>query len=527
MRITKWPDISQVGVVKDVRDIDLPLNAWTDARYARFTDGAIERMQGHDETLAGCPIAPYWAMHCFDSALQSHWLVAGLGKVYDFAGVTWTDISKAATTYNATPTDIWNGGVLGNIPVVNNGVEVPQMWAPVSSGQLLVDLSSWPATHRAKVIRPFKEFLFALDVTESGTRFQHRVLVSHPAAPGAVPSSWDASDATKDVYTKDLTDFGQGRLLDCLGMRDVNILYKERSAWGMQFIGGKDKWRLFNIFDEVGLLDTHCVVAFANSSQHFLATGDDVVFHNGSSPTSILTKRMRRWLQRNLDPTNYRLSFSVHNQQQTECWFCFAMIGATKVNMALVWNYRYNTVGLRPLDSYSFIASGQIPTNVSDSWDGGTPGSWDSDFTSWDTFTHPPFIRRLLGVRPTGQLLHHIDFTEQASGADYEAYVERTGLDAIGADNQGEPIRDRALNRLIKRIYIRAEGSPFEVWIATQEIAGGSFTWVNEGTFTPGTDEFIDVEKSTRLWGIRFRSLGGGTWKINSFEPDIEPLGQF
>lgn len=519
-------DPAQYGVIRDVKDYRLPPNAWTDSRMVRFQDGALIRMPGHLEALQGCPIQPYWGMHVFDTAKQSHWIIAGLGKVYEYSSGIYTEITKLATTYTATATELWNGGVLGNIPVINNAHEKPQMWAPVNSAQRLVDLSNWPATHVAAVVRPFKNFLFALDITEGGVRFQHRVRVSHPAVPGAVPSSWDDTDPTKDVYVNDLSDFGQGPLLDCLPMRDVNILYKERSTWGMQFVGGRAKWRLFSILEESGILDTNCAVQFAENSQHFVCTGEDIIYHNGQSPTSILTKRERKWLLQNMDTANFNKSFAVHNMQEGECWFCFPLSGSSDVNFAVVWNYRENLTYFRPLDIYSFIATGQIPSISSDPWDADM-GSWDSDLTPWDQFTHPSYIRRLLAFKPSSSKLFHMDFTEQADGVNFDAYVERTGLDVIGANSQGEAMRDRERMRLIRRVFMNAEGAPFEVWIATQQEQEGAFSWSNEGTFTPGIDKFIDVGKSTLLWGIRFRSISNASWRINGFEPDIEPLGDY
>jgi hypothetical protein len=521
-----WPNIAQFGVIRDRKDFDLPVNAWSDARNVRFRDGAIDRMKGYSEALQGSPIAPYWLMHVFDRGGISHWLVAGLEEVYDYSNGLYSNITKAATVYGANERDKWNGGVLGNIPIINNGFDKPQMWAPVDGTQKLVDLSNWPANHTARVVKPFKNFLFALDVTESGTRFQHRVRVSHPAVPGAVPSSWDDTDPTKDVYVNDLSDFGQGPLLDCYPLRDVNILYKERSCWGMQYVGGRSKWRLFSILEKNGILTTHCATPFLENSMHFVATGQDIITHNGQTPQSVLHARMRQWLLANIDPISYQLSFCCENEQEGECLFCFPLIGSTTVNMALVWNYRDNTVTLRPLDDYTFIAPGQIPQVSSDPWDSDTE-SWDDDLTPWDQFTHPPHIGRLLGAKPATSKLFHIDFTETADGQSFESYVERTGLDVYGASPEGEPLRSRSIEKLIRRVYIQAEGSPFEVWIAVADKVEGPYSWANQGIFTPGTDEYIDVGLSARLWGIRFRSLGSGNWKIIDFQPDVEPLSEF
>lgn len=521
-----WPSIAKLGIVRDVKDYLLPLNAWTEGRGIRFQDEGIVRSKGYQEVMQGCPVAPYWLLHAFDLARESHWLVAGLGKVYDYSAGGYTEITKLATTYGAEEDTIWNGGLLGNIPVINNGRDKPQMWAPIASATRLVDLSNWPATHLATVVKPFKEFLFALDITEGGTRFPHRVRISHPAAPGSVPSSWDDTDPTKSVYAKDLSEYAGGFVLDCQGLGPYCIVYKEHSTHYFQFIGGANKWKNDVIFDKIGILDTHCVVPFAQNAQHFVMTGDDVIYHNAQAPTSILTKRGRRWLQANLSASTYKRSFCVHNEAEGECWFCFPTEGSSWPTLALIWNYRENTVTYRELDNVSFISGGSVQQSVGDTWDTDVD-SWDADLTPWDTFTHPPFITRLVGAKPTASKHFHFDMTEQADGSNFRAYVERTGLDAIGVTRDGEIIRNREAMRFLRRIYIQAQGAPFDVWIATQQENDGAVTWQNEGTFTPGSDQFVDIGRSTKLWGMRFESQANASWTIEGLEPDIEPLGEY
>lgn len=526
MRIP-WPSLSEYGIIRDVKDFLLPPNAWTEGRGVRFQDNSIVRQTGHVEIFPGSPIDPYWLQHTFDIAGESHWMVAGLTNVYDYSSGAYHDITKAATTYNTDPTRLWNGGMIGNIPVINNGVEKPQMWAPVSAGQRLVDLTNWPATHTARVLRAFKDFLVALDITEGGVRFPQRIRISHPAEPGTIPDSWDDLDPTKLVYVNDISDFGAGNVLDAGPLGSILVVYKERATFVFQFVGGAEPWRKDDSFTESGILATGCFVPFAQGMQHFVLTGQDLIFHGGQQPTSILTKRGRRWLMANIDTTNYARSFCVHNTLEGECWACIPLIGSDRPNLAVVWNYREMTLSYRDLDQFSHIAGGVVEQSlIDDSWDSDDE-SWDSDTTSWDAFTHPPFIRRLVAAKPTTRKFFHLDVAYKSDQINYSSYVERTGLDIIGVSKTGQLVRNREVMRLIKRIYIQASGSPFNVWIQTQQDIEGPITWSLEGTFTPGVDKFVDVLKPSQLWGIRFESIGEGAFTISGFEPDIEPLGEF
>lgn len=521
-----WPSLSEHGIIRDVKDLLLPPNAWTEGRGVRFQDNSIVRQTGHVEALAGAPIDPYWLQHTFDLAGESHWIVAGLAAVYDYSSDVYTDITKAATSYSTDPDLLWNGGMIGNIPIINNGVQKPQMWAPVSAAQRLVDLTNWPATHTARVIRTFKEFLVALDITEGATRFPQRIRISHPAAAGQVPSSWDDLDPTKLVYVNDISDFGAGNCLDCGPLGSVLVVYKERGTFVFQFVGGAEPWRKDDSFTESGILATGCFVPFAQAMQHFVLTGQDLIHHNGQFPTSILTRKGRRWLMANIDPTNYVRSFCAHNALEGECWACIPLNGSDRPNLAIVWNYRENSITYRDLDQFSHIAGGVVPQIDDGDWDSDEE-SWDSDLSSWDAFTHPPFIRRLVAAKPATRKLFHLDMGNQVAGVNFRAYIERTGLDVIGVTKDGQLVRNQEVMRLIRRIYIKATGNPFDVWIATQQEIEGPIVWQKEGTFIPGTHKFVDVGRSTQLWGIRFESTDNGDWTIHGFEPDIEPLGEF
>lgn len=522
-------DLTKYGVIRDVEDYLLPPNAWTDSRNVRLHDGRIERMGGSKAVLDPPSVAPYWLLHTSNAAKQSHWLYAGLTKVYTFTSGAHTDISRAVGgPYAATADGLWNGGLLPGIPVINNSVDAPQMWNPVSAATPLAILTNWPATDRCAIIRAFKNYLFALDMTVGGTRFPHRLKISHPADPGSVPSSWDETDPTKDVISRDIGDEESYGLVDAVRLGSLMMLYKDRSTHYAQFIGGTQKWKTDVLFDQSGLLADHCCVAFAQGRQHFLHTGDDVIVHNGQERQSVLEKRDRRWLLSNMDTTNYGRSFCVHYAEQGECWFCFPGAGATWPNLALVYNFLDGDVTFRELDAASFIAPGQIPLETSDPWDSDA-GSWDSDTTPWDELAHQPFVRRLLQAKPDATKLFHLEATSQFNGVDINAYVERTGLDLIGMTPAGEVVRDQRSLRIIRGIWLNATGQPIQVQVAIQAEIGGSIAWQAPQTFTPGVDEKVEFDEglNTRLFGVRFSMPVAGSCSIQSYRVDVEPTGQF
>lgn len=520
-------NLAQHGVIKDIKDHLLPPNAWTDARNVRFFDGKVQKMLGSAQALGTPGIAPYWLLHTYTQDKESAWLYPGLAKIYSFASAAHNNITRAVGgDYSANADLLWNGGVLGGIAVLNNSIDVPQQWVGTTGATLCADLSNWNSNWRARVVRPFKNFLFACDVTESGTRYIHRVRISHPAVPGAVPPTWDETDPTKDAIVRELSDVDAGGCLDAVPLRDLMVIYKERATHGFQFIGGVLKWRSYAIFDKSGILDDHCAHPFDNGTQHFVMTGEDVIVHNGQQRRSVIDKRTRRWLLANLSSTKFHRSFTVPHSFENENLFCFPTEGSDWPNVALHHNWIDDTITIKDIDQASFIANGIIADVTPDPWDSDT-NSWDSDTTPWNILENASYLRSMLQAKPTQTRLLHLEHTQQFQGVNYRAIVERTGLDMLAIDRYGKLVRDKDTYKLIKGVWIHATGAPIQVEVGTQQEIDGGVTWSAPMTFTPGVDKKVDFTVFGKLFGFRFYNEANESFSLEGYEPDVEPLGTF
>ena len=82
-------------------------------------------------------------------------------------GTTHSDITRLSSAYAVTFTENWNGVVFGGIPIFNNGQDIPQMWIGAPALALkLTNLTAWPATISAKIIRNFNSYLVAFNIRE-------------------------------------------------------------------------------------------------------------------------------------------------------------------------------------------------------------------------------------------------------------------------------------------------------------------------------------------------------------------------
>jgi len=515
-------DLGSIGVIKDIPAHLLPPEAWSDAQNIRFQDNKVLKFTGDSLIFDPPTVAPYWAMPV-PTVSEVFWLYAGLAEAYIVQDTSvHTKITRASGVYTGAATDLWNGGVLGDIPVITNGKDDPQSWSPIGTGQKLVDLPNWPASNECKIIKPLKNFLVALGITKSGTVSSHMVKWSHSADPGAVPDSWDETDETKDTGEVELSDTGAGIIQDGVPLRDILAIYKDNSTWGMQFVGGQSIFRFFPMFTESGVLGTRCARALPNREQHMVMTGDDLVVHNGQSMESIINKKWKRFLNNNIDTDNYLNSYIVSNPIADEMWFCFPEVGQTFPSLALTIGIRTGAIGVRKLSEAAFIASGAITEAATgDSWDGDA-GQWNDDTTVWGDRSFFPHAMELFQVDPTNTKLKQLDTTNQNNLVNMTSYVEREGIALIGRDRGGEPKVDVGARKLLKRIWIKAEGSPFQVRLGKQEVVGGTITYETAVTFDPATDLYVDGAVNGPLLAVRFQSSGDVAWQVHSYDLEIE-----
>jgi hypothetical protein len=311
--------VGQFGVNRDLSSSELPLNAWTDCQNIRFLDGSAYQFYGHGEIFASPSVEPYHVLPVTVAGVR-YWLYASAGKIYQVGApggvITHTDITKSATTYGGQR-NAWTSTVFGGIPILNNGVDAPQMW-PLTG--LCTDLTNWPASTTCKVMRSFKNMLVALDVTKTGTRYPYMVKVSHPADPGAVPSTWDITDSTKDALEYDISS-GYGYIIDGMELRNSFMIYKTDGVFRMDYTGGAFIVSNQKVLGMSGAMNRNCITEI--DGQHFVLTGFDVVVHDGNQATSVLDKQTRRFLFNSIDSANTGLCFVFKNPYLNEVFVCY------------------------------------------------------------------------------------------------------------------------------------------------------------------------------------------------------------
>ncbi len=356
--------IGSPGIIRDTPAHKLPNNGFSDGNNFRFADEGAEALVGDLEVLSDTTISPLW-FHPFPPVTNPLWVYANTSKVYAINGDTHTEITRSASDYSGLPTQRWHGSMFNGVGILNNTADVPQAWNPVDDGTLLVDLPNWDTNRRCRSLRPFRNYLVALYLTDSGIERPYRILWSDSAAAGTVPGSWDSTDPATDSREFDLAQT-EDYLMDSLQLGEINVIYKERSVWGMRFIGPPRYFAFWNILPDDGLLARECVRPTPKG--HLVVTQDDIILHRGqvNERTSILTQKYRTWLFQNIDPDSFYNSFLMVDIRKQEAHFCFPEVGEVYATRVLSWNWRYNSLNVRDIPATPYGVMGAVGSELTE-----------------------------------------------------------------------------------------------------------------------------------------------------------------
>ena len=509
MSIVRIPDLGSLGVLRDPQAHELPLSALSDALNIRFRDGAAERITGDLQVFAAPLVTPY-ALQIYNTAAGRFVVHAGLSAVYADDGTTRTDITGTAPTGAAG--NRWTGGVLGGVLVLNNGVDKPMFWGG-DTALNLATIPGWGATWKAASIRPFKNYLVALDVTKGATRYAQMVKWSSAADPGTLPASWNEADPTIDAGELDLAETSDA-LVDALPLGDVLIIYKTSSMYAMSYIGGQYIWQFRRLPGESGMLARGCACIIPTG--HLVLTAGDVIVHAGAGAQSILTGKMRKWLFSEMDGSYFDRSFVVSNPAHNEAWICFPQTGSQTCTRALVWNWQDNTFTVRELAGATCGTSGQFDVASNSTW-AADADAWDADATTWNESEMPLSQAKLL-LGTDAPLILATDNTSDFHGAGFMARVERTGL------SFDSPERVKSIRSVFPRID-GATGQTVYVQVGGAMDVEGSITWSDPVPYVIGNTYRADSFATGRFLAWRAYSVDAFSWRIRSIDLDVIKQG--
>jgi len=364
-------------------------------------------------TISSTPYSAYRLLQFTDADYNIGYIYMGDTQVGIYIYGQNYDITRSASNYGGTALTQWTADLFGGLPILNNGVDVPQVWLNPTISSPLEDLPNWPSGDRVKVLKTFGNYLVGLNFTISGQVKPFDVRWSQSADPGTVPASWNIADPTIDAGEYPMSSTG-GELIDMLPLGNHNIICRKNAVWGMSLVGFPYIFSFNRLPMPFGILSMNCVCEFLN--RHFVVTNADIIQHDGNSWQSLVEGKMRTWIFKNLDRDSLQYCFVQRNSAAKEIWFFFrrtvsgAQTGRKVPNTAFIWNWEDNTTSLI-LDriqgtSHAIDYLYSTDTNYQSFDD--TTGSFDSqtgDLESDDT----PKRRRLILLNSEQKELQYAD----------------------------------------------------------------------------------------------------------------------
>lgn len=478
----------------------------------RYRSGFAERFRGMAAVYSAPLVQPYGMTHITVGTAR-YVAYPGLQRTFIDDGTTQSEITLANNT--GAIDNKWSTFVLNGLYCQNNGVNVPQYWTGNPAADL-ANFPAWPAGYLAGWVKPFKNYIFAGDITKTGTRYRGLFLSSDVANPGAMPGSWDGADPTVAAQEQPLDDTN-GTLLDFCAMGDMGVLYKDDALYYVQTQQSAARPLKFGrLPGDTGVVALNCVVSTPRGHL-YLTPGFDLVLHSGQGPTSILEGRMRTWLAANMNSTYAQRSFLCMNVGTNEVLTCFPEGSSDTCNKALVWNFRDDTFAIRDLPNVTAASLGQVTITDSNVWSGDTQ-SWADDRTTWGYNDYAPNTPRLILARSLR--LAMFDATEMDLDANFTAMWERTGM------HFGKP----ETFKLMRAVRPKLDASPGIVvyfQFGASDTPSGAVTWQAATPFIVDTDIAAYGFAQGRYLALRIFTADASPWRIRSLQADVVLRGNF
>lgn len=500
------------GILTDPNPSDLPLEAWTSGDNVKFRNGKTSKVEGHSSVFPTPPEAPLQVFP-YLSGLTPFWISAGANKIHLTSGTSWVDYSRlAGGGYSASLEDQWSGGFLSGVSILNNGVDVPQSLYPATNNY--VDLPNWPSNYRCKIMRPFKNYLVALNLVVDSVVQPSTVKWSSPADPGEVPFTWDVSDPTNDAGENSLADTA-GSIVDARKLRDALIIYKDDSVYSMRYIGGVFVFQFQQLFDDVGMLGLNCVAEF--DGKHFVVGRGDVYVHNGVQKASVIDGQMKDFLFNAIQSDNQKNTFVVADYSNTEMWVCFPTSTGASANgycdKAVIWNWKENKWSIRDLPRLVSANIGIIDPQEPDDWESDI-NAWDTDSTSWGSQTYNPSRMKILMASNVDNKLYVVGESSTFDGVSFTSTLEKSDL-YFGDDHKIKSIHSITP-------HLTGTGVA-KIYIGTSMLQDSPVAWSGPYSYNIGSDYKVDCRLFGRYVGVRFEFDSTGPWTLNGYTLEFTP----
>jgi len=529
--------LGDVGVITDTDPYNLPITGFTAANNVRFDEGKVTRsaiFRTVSDNLGFTPRGCFGVVpsNGFDKVL----LVGDDLTIKEYISGTITDVTGTVTgSTNDNPFTI---STLADVLYINRKDHVPVYRTPQATA--FADLINWDSTWRCASLRPYQDFLLALNMTEGTSNYPNRVRFSDLVSANTVPGTWDEADTTASAGFNDLVEM-QTAIVDGLQLGTKFIIYSQSEAVMMEFVGGAFLFNFRRLFSDEGLINANCAVEA--EGKHYCFGNQDIYVHDGNTKQSICDERTKKFIFSGLNNFNADRCFVVHNKALNEIYFCYqsgdalvSMPTTDRCNRAAVYNYRSNCWSFMDLPNVSAGANANVNSIATYATATETYRTIGGSFYDQSD----SYNRHCLMVGETdtannltSDKLYGLDLADNGSLAfdvDTEAtkppFLERIGLDL---DEIQQPIDGyKVITRLLPQLSTN-NTDDYTVYFefGASDIPNNRPNYSTSATFNTNTDYKLDSRAAGRYLSYKI-TLAADDYKdfaFSGFDVDVTTTG--
>lgn len=539
-------NLGSIGVVTDINPYNLPIAGFTAANNVRFDEGKIKRSvvfrTVQDDIQAansGILTEPRGAMGIVPaSGFDSVIVVSANFDILEYTNASLSNV-RGAVTVMPSINNPFTMCVLADVSYINRVDKVPVHRAP--NATTFSDLPNWNTQWRCAALRPFGDFLIAMNMTEGANNYPNRVRFSDIVQANQIPATWDEADVTASAGFNDLVQM-QTAIVDGAELGTNFIFYSETEVMLMEFTGGTFIFNFRKLFSDDGVINQNCIVEA--DGKHFVFGNTDIYVHDGNTKQSIADEKVRQRIYSTLNIKNADRCFTMQNKELSEIYFCYqsgdALVSFDNVdrcNRAAVFNYKNNTWSFMDLPNVSAGTTANIDTVTTYAQAQGTYATiGGSYFEQGDSFGRHTIM---VGDRSTAhnlpyEKMYALDLPDEGSSiafaidenATKPPIFERIGLDL---DEMKQSIDGyKVITRILPQLStLNTDNTTFNFQFGASDIPNQTPTYGSVVSFDTATDYKIDSRAAGRYLSYKV-TLAADDYKdfsFSGFDIDVTTTG--
>jgi hypothetical protein len=501
--------LSLTSIAPDRIPADAPLEAWNNGQNVIYRNGESVRSRGDAPTLPGAK--PPLTMVYVEPFDQGFWVYANAAGIWAHDGTDQFDITPASGWTGDVTNAVWTADVINGLAVINCSTRSPVYWLGEVTGAC-EPLPGWPSGGRCLSMRAHKNFLFAVGMLSEGAQ---RVRWSDAAEAGVIPQEWEPSASNLAGFV-DLAPLSSP-CVEGATLRDSFLVYKRKSIWTLDFVGGNTVFSARKLFAEIGCADTNALTAGPNDEHLFIGSDGDAHVTDGAQVVSILDGRAQRTFYGDFAAAQHLTFSAVTLQREKTGFLIYPGSGQLLGTLALVYDFASGDLGMREMPQVTCAADGQELRDVGDdnTWDGDDE-AWNLDNSPWNAEISAQSVEDCLIGGAFG--FRVLEQAEEGAATGISARLEKTGL-SFG---------DAQRRKMIKAVWPKLEGTEGDVVtfrVGGQEKSGGPVTWAGPVDYAIGQESPVECFVQGRFMAIEVSSQGGDPWRLGTLDVEYRGVG--